>query len=665
MTTQQVPPRRGGVHPDHGMYQGGSALDRGYRLVDPDNFGFTHQLRGIKQLASNENALIEARNSASKKFNGQLEIEPSNPTDELDKEQFVTSLSDLIEYYGLQTFYYLLDSGGRMVSLLDEAHGFTVEDVTAEHVSRLNEPVPIMSPLGGVETRASKIARFKCYDVYEKYDFALSRLVVESLLSVEFREKLRVRYSHHPGFRTLPGQIIFMMVLDTCNASVEMDIEGAKISFNALSLSAFPGENVSAFATLALKLIKVMMGDWAMQINTGSTLLTKVVKTESTLFNHRMYTKLEDVLRMEQQYHLKNPKLLMKDPLFVQHGPIGCCGYIQKEYAKLYSLHQWPALARSIPEGNHTPLEGDHTRRPPSEGAVVGRRNGPGSGSGESAGGRASGPAREEWKYLHPSNENQVLVSDGTKFMFCKLCVCDLTQKVGYYTQSHTTSGHIMADWKYLHPFNENQVLEADGKTWKFCKYCVCDITQKVGYYTQSHTTSGHIDGSRPASNLSEVEEEPEEFEEFLDAEADDDDDDDDDNLTYIGAWVAQVDDPDIEEEAKPVGVLSVEQHTYEETNMPCSSDCLSDLEDSDEMEESLNDLNNLSVQEGMHWNVKWKRLPDGKPHKEKARYCFGGDLAQEAQGAAFDEEWGYASASVGGMIMYIITFSRITILGW
>jgi hypothetical protein len=56
----------------------------------------------------------------------------------------------------------------------------------------------------------------------------LSRLIVESLLTQAFREKLEIRFSHYNNFDELPGRIIFMMTLDTCNASAEMDIDEAK-----------------------------------------------------------------------------------------------------------------------------------------------------------------------------------------------------------------------------------------------------------------------------------------------------------------------------------------------------------------------------------------------------------------------------------------------------
>ena len=72
-----------------------------------------------------------------------------------------------------------------------------------------------------------------------------------------------------------------MMTLEACNASANMDVEGAKRAFEALSLSTYPGENVEALATEALRLLKIMNGDYAMPHNTRSKLLKKVASTQS------------------------------------------------------------------------------------------------------------------------------------------------------------------------------------------------------------------------------------------------------------------------------------------------------------------------------------------------------------------------------------------------
>jgi len=49
-----------------------------------------------------------------------------------------------------------------------------------------------------------------------------------------------------------------MMALETCNASVSLDIEGAKLALVSLSRSFYHGENVTDCATEAQHIIKLM-----------------------------------------------------------------------------------------------------------------------------------------------------------------------------------------------------------------------------------------------------------------------------------------------------------------------------------------------------------------------------------------------------------------------
>lgn len=76
-----------------------------------------------------------------------------------------------------------------------------------------------------------------------------------------------------------------MMTLDTCNVSAEMDVDAAKEKFKTLSLENFPGENVMDFATNALKLIKILKGNYAMDTTVGFTLVKKVSTSSSKYFN--------------------------------------------------------------------------------------------------------------------------------------------------------------------------------------------------------------------------------------------------------------------------------------------------------------------------------------------------------------------------------------------
>jgi len=113
--------------------------------------------------------------------------------------------------------------------------------VRDEFDTRMARLSPVFEIITGntntTNTSASELIRKKAYGEYEWYDIALSRLIVESLLSPSYRETIKTHFSHHDNFKELPGQVYFMMVLNACNKSAAIDIESAEIKFNELSLS--------------------------------------------------------------------------------------------------------------------------------------------------------------------------------------------------------------------------------------------------------------------------------------------------------------------------------------------------------------------------------------------------------------------------------------------
>ena len=123
-----------------------------------------------------------------------------------------------------------------MLSLLDHAHSFSLHDVIAEFQDRSRTPKTEFEPDLITETKLSIASRLKSYDEYEQYDFAFSRLVVESIVTTSFRRKVETRISHEDDFDDLPGQVYFMMILEACNASASLDIDGATHKFRDLSL---------------------------------------------------------------------------------------------------------------------------------------------------------------------------------------------------------------------------------------------------------------------------------------------------------------------------------------------------------------------------------------------------------------------------------------------
>ena len=85
---------------------------------------------------------------------------------------------------------------------------------------------------------------------------------------------------------------------------------------------------MSSLASAALKYLKIMNTDYAMNVKTGSKLLTKVSKTSSDYFNRNMHDKMSDTRKMEAKYALKDPKLLKADSEYPTLGPFGLCGFI-------------------------------------------------------------------------------------------------------------------------------------------------------------------------------------------------------------------------------------------------------------------------------------------------------------------------------------------------
>ena len=69
-----------------------------------------------------------------------------------------------------------------------------------------------------------------------------------------------------------------------------------------------------------------------------------------------MYDMVTD---MEDQYELKDPKLLTADPDYPTLGPIPICAYLQKHYTVLLKRKIWAAKSLVRPEASHTPAVND------------------------------------------------------------------------------------------------------------------------------------------------------------------------------------------------------------------------------------------------------------------------------------------------------------------
>ena len=449
-----IPPKRGGIHPQFGRFIGGAKLNDRYETVGASGAGlyrFSTQRRHEKTIASIEKTLRDARDSTiGLKFNGTLEPGKDN-TAEIGKERFITLLKKRVTEHGQQTFYHIKDTDGTVVDLFEHAHRFKLESVIEEH-----------------ERRKETTAAFEAYDSIERDDFQLSRGVVESFFSESFQEKIEIRFGHREDFELLPGSCLFMMALETCNASVFHDVEGAKKKLEALDLNSYPGENVTELAGEAQRLLKIMAGAYAVPVNTGSTLLMKLTHTSSEIFNRKIFALLDQVMTLEAEYELKDPRLFTSDIGYKKYGPLALVAAIQASHGMLLSQQRWPALAASLPQSNNS--------------SVSTKPAGTGTGA-----------------------------TNGRKCYRCQgdHLVRDCPQPAPANEKSGGTGKPKppLAAWKYIKPTVLTVPrVDSNGKIWKFCTKCKCRATGTIGIYQLSHWNAEHVDnyrrpGSTPAAN--------------------------------------------------------------------------------------------------------------------------------------------------------------------
>lgn len=83
-------------------------------------------------------------------------------------------------------------------------------------------------------------------------------------------ERIITRFGNNDEFETYPGHVLFVIALDTYNASVQRDIAGAQTRYDKLTLDSYPGEDVTKLATEALRLIHILSGPYALPLNLGT-----------------------------------------------------------------------------------------------------------------------------------------------------------------------------------------------------------------------------------------------------------------------------------------------------------------------------------------------------------------------------------------------------------
>ena len=124
-------PKRGGLHPNYGMFIGGAKLNNKYEMVAGDNSlcRFATQRRHEKDITAIERSLRESRDTTTAiKFNGTLETTPGN-INEIGKERFIFALKRRVKEHGQQTFYWIRDTNNKVVDLFENAHRFKLDTV--------------------------------------------------------------------------------------------------------------------------------------------------------------------------------------------------------------------------------------------------------------------------------------------------------------------------------------------------------------------------------------------------------------------------------------------------------------------------------------------------------------------------------------------------------
>ena len=151
-------------------------LDSDYKQTARVTYKYARQKRTAKAISSIEDKLIKTRDSTGTlKFNGNLEATVGSTT-EIGKERFVAMLKRRVMEHGHETFFHIRSSTipFDVVSLFEHSHYYKLDAVVAEFERRFD----------------STNITFDGFDQYELDDITLSRLVVESLLTLAFNEKL-------------------------------------------------------------------------------------------------------------------------------------------------------------------------------------------------------------------------------------------------------------------------------------------------------------------------------------------------------------------------------------------------------------------------------------------------------------------------------------------
>ena len=76
--------------------------------------------------------------------------------------------------------------------------------------------------------------------------------MVELLLTPLLLEQIITKFGNDVNYETYTLGKLFMMALNTCNASVQHDIAGVQTKFNSLILDSYVGKDITRLVTEAL-----------------------------------------------------------------------------------------------------------------------------------------------------------------------------------------------------------------------------------------------------------------------------------------------------------------------------------------------------------------------------------------------------------------------------
>jgi hypothetical protein len=252
-----------------------------------------------------------------------------------------------------------------------------------------------------------------------------------------------------------------MMALDICNAPQYFDIDGAQTKLGELKLENYPGENITACAAYAQKQFKIVQSGYAPPVRSCSKLLLKFSSTECEQFNRQVYSILDLVKKFENKYKLADPKLITTHQDYSKYGPIALIAWLQQEHTDLLKDHEWPALARKLPQSN-----------------CVLKKNG--------------GPDCVKTRTCYKCKKIGHIAT------YCP----DKTEKTSNVSHTNkpesvgsTREAKVLDSRKYIEP-NDISIIHKDeeGREWKFCTKCKCKATNKKGFFQLTHLDSEHND---------------------------------------------------------------------------------------------------------------------------------------------------------------------------